>query len=213
MLVGYVRVSKADGTQVTDLQRDALLGAGVDAGRIYEDTASGKRDDRPRLAVCLKALRKGDTLVVWKLDRLGRDLRHLVNTVHDLTGRGVGLRVLTGHGATIDTTTPSGKLVFGFFAALAEFERELIVERTRAGLAAARARGRSGGRPYKMTAAKLRLAMAAMGQRETKVGELCKELSITRQTLYRHVGPDGSLRPDGQKLLNGPNHSVKPTAD
>jgi DNA invertase Pin-like site-specific DNA recombinase len=213
MLVGYARVSKADGSQVTDLQRDALLEAGVDTGRIYEDTTSGKRDDRPGLAACLKALRKGDTLVVWKLDRLGRDLRHLVNTVHDLTGRGVGLRVLTGHGATIDTTTPSGKLVFGFFAALAEFERELIVERTRAGLAAARARGRSGGRPYKMTAAKLRLAMAAMGQRETKVGELCKELSITRQTLYRHVGPDGSLRPDGQKLLNGQNHSAKPTAE
>jgi DNA invertase Pin-like site-specific DNA recombinase len=213
MLVGYARVSKADGSQVTDLQRDALLEAGVDTGRIYEDTTSGKRDDRPGLAACLKALRKGDTLVVWKLDRLGRDLRHLVNTVHDLTGRGVGLRVLTGHGATIDTTTPSGKLVFGFFAALAEFERELIVERTRAGLAAARARGRSGGRPYKMTAAKLRLAMAAMGQRETKVGELCKELSITRQTLYRHVGPDGSLRQDGQKLLNGPNRSAKPTAE
>jgi DNA invertase Pin-like site-specific DNA recombinase len=145
MLVGYARVSKADGSQVTDLQRDALLEAGVETGHIYEDTTSGKRDDRPGLAACLKALRKGDTLVVWKLDRLGRDLRHLVNTVHDLTGRGVGLRVLTGHGATIDTTTPSGKLVFGFFAALAEFERELIVERTRAGMAAARARGRSGG--------------------------------------------------------------------
>jgi DNA invertase Pin-like site-specific DNA recombinase len=213
MLVGYARVSKADGSQVTDLQRDALLEAGVETGHIYEDTTSGKRDDRPGLAACLKALRKGDTLVVWKLDRLGRDLRHLVNTVHDLTGRGVGLRVLTGHGATIDTTTPSGKLVFGFFAALAEFERELIVERTRAGMAAARARGRSGGRPYKMTAAKLRLAMAAMGQRETRVGELCKELSITRQTLYRHVGPDGSLRPDGQKLLNGPTHSGKTTAE
>jgi DNA invertase Pin-like site-specific DNA recombinase len=99
----------------------------------YEDTTSGKRDDRPGLAACLKALRQGDTLIVWKLDRLGRDLRHLVNTVHDLTSRGVGFKVLTGHGATIDTTTASGKLVFGFFAALAEFERELIVERTKAG--------------------------------------------------------------------------------
>ena len=95
----------------------------------------------------------------------------------------------------------SGKLVFGFFAALSEFERELIVERTRAGMAAARARGRNGGRPYKMTAAKLRLAMAAMGKPETKIGELCEELGISRQTLYRHVGPDGSIRPDGQKLL------------
>ena len=204
MLVGYVRVSKADGSQVTDLQRDALLGAGVNPQHIYEDTASGKRDDRPGLAACLKALRMADTLIVWKLDRLGRDLRHLVNTVHDLTERGVGFKVLTGHGATLDTTTPSGKMIFAVFGALAEFEREMIVERTKAGLAAARARGRCGGRPFKMTAAKLRLAMAAMGKPETNVAELCTELGITRQTLYRHVGPDGSLRPDGQKLLNRP---------
>ena len=132
MLVGYMRVSKADGSQVSDLQRDALVTAGVDAGHLYEDAASGKRDDRPGLAACLKALREGDTLVVWKLDRLGRDLRHLVNTVHGLTERGIGFRVLTGHGANIDTTSASGKLVFGIFAALAEFERELIIERTRA---------------------------------------------------------------------------------
>ncbi|GKW43588.1 hypothetical protein PEC301879_34460 [Pectobacterium carotovorum subsp. carotovorum] len=136
--------------------------------------------------------------MVWKLDRLGRDLRHLINTVHDLTVRRVGLKLLTGHGAAIDTTTVAGKLVFGIFAALAEFERELISERTVAGLASARARGRSGGRAFKMTAAKLRLAMAAMGQSETKVGEL----GITRQTLYRHVSPKGELRPDGTKLPN-----------
>jgi DNA invertase Pin-like site-specific DNA recombinase len=212
MLVGYVRVSKSDGSQVTDLQRDALHVAGVDPQHIYEDNASGTRDDRPGLASCLKALRDGDTLIVWKLDRLGRDLRHLVNTVHDLTARGIGFKVLTGHGATIDTGTPSGKLIFGFFGALAEFERELIGERTKAGLAAARARGRSGGRPYKMTPAKLRLAMAAMGQPETKVRELCAELGITRQTLYRYVGPDGSIRPEGQKLLDRPNSAnVKTT--
>jgi DNA invertase Pin-like site-specific DNA recombinase len=201
MLVGYMRVSKADGSQVTDLQRDALLATGVDSRHLYEDALSGKRDERPGLAACLKALREGDTLIVWKLDRLGRNLHHLVNTVHDLTARGIGLKVLTGHGTTIDTTSPSGKLVFGIFAALAEFERELIVERTKAGLAAARARGRNGGRPYKMTAAKLRLAMAAMGKPETRVGELCHELGITRQTLYRHVDPKGNLRPDGEKLL------------
>lgn len=141
-------------------------------------------------------------MLVWKLDRLGRDLRHLVNTVHDLTDRGIGLKVLTGEGAAIDTTTASGKLVFGIFAALAEFERELISERTIAGLASARARGRKGGRPYKMTAAKVRLALASMGQPETKVGDLCVELGITRQTLYRHVSPTGDLRADGQKLLN-----------
>ena len=202
MLVGYMRVSKADGSQITDLQRDALYAAGVDGRHLYEDSASGKRDDRPGLAACLKGLREGDTLVVWKLDRLGRDLRHLVNTVHDLTTQGIGFKVLTGHGASIDTTSPSGKLVFGIFAALAEFEHELIVERTRAGMAAARARGRNGGRPYKMTTAKLRLAVAAMGQPETNVGELCAELGITRQTLYRHVGPDGGLREDGRKFLS-----------
>lgn len=202
MLIGYMRVSKADGYQATDLQRDALIVAGVEPGHIYEDHASGKKDDRPGLGACLKALRAGDTLLVWKLDRLGRNLHHLINTVHDLTSRGVGLKVLTGHGAAIDTTTAAGKLVFGIFAALAEFERELISERTVAGLASARARGRKGGRPFKMTAAKLRLAMAAMGKPETTVGNLCKELGITRQTLYRHVSPQGELRPDGVKLLS-----------
>jgi DNA invertase Pin-like site-specific DNA recombinase len=201
MLIGYMRVSKADGSQATHLQRDALIEAGVDPAHIYEDQASGKREDRPGLVSCLKALRPEDTLVVWKLDRLCRDLHHLINTVHELTGRGVGLKVLTGHGAAIDTTTAAGKLVFGIFAALSEFERELISERTQAGLASARARGRHGGRPFKMTPAKLRLACAAMGKPETKVRDLCAELGITRQTLYRFVGPKGELRADGEKLL------------
>ena len=201
MLIGYIRVSKADGSQVLDLQRDALLVAGINTEHIYEDMASGSLDARPGLTACLKALRKGDTLLVWKLDRLGRNLRHLINTVHDLTARGVGFKVLTGHGASINTTTPEGKLVFGIFAALAEFERELVSERTKVGLASARARGRNGGGQYKMTSAKLRLAMAAMGQRETVVNELCKELGVTRQTLYRHIGPDGSLRRDGLKVM------------
>jgi len=194
--IGYMRVSKADGSQVLDLQKDALVAAGVSERHFYSDTASGKRDDRPGLAACLQALREGDTLVVWKLDRLGRSLRHLVNVVHDLTNRGVGLRVLTGQGAAIDTTTPAGKLVFGIFASLAEFERDLISERTRAGLASARARGLKGGRKPKMTAAKLRLAMAAMGKPETNVGDLCQELGVTRSTLYRHVSPTGQPRGD-----------------
>ena len=197
-----MRVSKADGSQATDLQRDALLEAGVEPEALYEDKASGKKDDRPQLAACLKAIRAGDTLLVWKLDRLGRDLRHLVNIVHDLTERGIGLKVLTGQGAAIDTTTASGKLVFGIFAALAEYERELISERTTAGLAAARARGRKGGRPFKMTPAKVRLAAASMGQPGTNVSDLCKELGITRQTLYRHVSPTGELRDDGHKILD-----------
>lgn len=122
---------------------------------------------------------------------------HLVNVVHDLTKRGVGLKVLAGEGASVDTTTANGRLVFGIFAALAEFERELIVERTKAGLAAARARGHHGGRPYKVTPAKLRLAQAAMGQPETRVAEF----GITRQTLYRFVSRKGELRADGLKLL------------
>ena len=201
MLVGYVRVSKSDGSQNTDLQKEALLKAGVTEDQIYEDLASGKKENRPGLQHCLKALRQGDTLVVWKLDRLGRDLRHLVNTVHDLTAREVGFKVLTGQGAAIDTTTASGKLVFGIFAALAEFEREMIKERTLAGMASARARGRMGGRPYKMTQAKLRLAMASLGQRETKIKSLCEEIGISKQTLYRHVSPTGELREDGRKLL------------
>lgn len=201
MLIGYMRVSKSDGSQALDLQRDALVEGGVDPSLIYADRASGKLEARPGLTTMLKALRKGDTLVVWKLDRLGRDLRHLVNTVQELEERGVGFKVLTGHGAAIDTATPAGKLIFGIFAALAEFERELISERTKAGLASARARGREGGAPHKMTPAKIRLAMAAMGKPETIVRLLCKELGVTRQTLYRHVGPDGSLRDAGRKRL------------
>ena len=144
MNIGYARVSKAGDAQNLDLQYDALAAAGVARDFIYEDRASGKKDSRPGLAACLKALREGDTLVVWKLDRLGRDLHHLVSVVQELTERGIGLHVLAGQGAQIDTATPAGRLVFGIFAALAEFERELIRERTLAGLEAARARGEKG---------------------------------------------------------------------
>ena len=206
MLIGYMRVSEADGSQVLDLQRDALIAAGVKPSRLYEDEASGKKDDRPGLNACLKSLREGDTLVVLKLDRLGRNLRHLVNTVHDLMERKIGFRVLSGQGANIDTTTAGGRLVFGIFAALAEFERDLIRERTIAGLASARARGRNGGRPFTMTPAKLRLAQAAMAKRDTKVSDLCKELGVTRQTLYRFVGPKGELRADATRLLKRNGH-------
>src|SRR6202041_2619414 len=135
MLIGYVRVSKSDGTQTSAPQRDAMLAAGVEPARIYEDLASGRHDARPGLIACLKAIQPGNTLVLWKLDRLGRDLRHLVNTVEDLRTRGVGLKVLTGAGAQIDTATANGRLAFGIFAAFAEFERELIAERTVPGLA------------------------------------------------------------------------------
>ncbi len=201
MLLGYARVSKKDGSQVVDLQLDAIKKAGVKSKHIYQDCASGKREDRPNLTACLKALREGDTLVVWKLDRLGRDLRHLVNTVHDLSSCGIAFIILAGQGANIDTTSAGGKLVFGIFAALAEFERELIRERTNAGLVAARARGRKGGWKFSMTRAQVRLAQVAMKTRDTSVADLCNELGTTRATLYRYVGPNGELREHGRQVL------------
>ena len=141
MLTGYALVSKTDGSQLLDLQRDALIDAGVAADRIYEDRVSGRKDYWLDLEACLKALQPGNTRPVWKLDRLGRDLPDLVAMVDDLRGRDVGLKVLAGAGAEIDTTIRNGRLVVGIFAALAEFERELIAERTWAGLAAARVGG------------------------------------------------------------------------
>lgn len=201
MWVGYIRVSKSDGSQTLTLQHDALLAAGIEPSRIYEDLASGRRDDRPGLNACLKALQPGNTLVVWKLDRLGRDLKHLVTTVEELRAREVGLKVLAGAGARIDTTTPDGRLFFGIFAALAEFERELIAERTRAGLAAARARGRKGGRPRKMDRATLTMAMTAMADPKTNAGDIAKRLGITTTTLYAYINGDGSLKAAGQAIL------------
>lgn len=194
MLIGYARVSKNDGSQVLDLQKDALLSAGVQQDRMYEDHASGKNDARPGLGACLKSLREGDTLIVWKLDRLGRSLKHLVDTVDDLRKRGIGFRVLSGHGAQIDTTTPNGRMVFGIFAVLAEFERELISERTKAGLASARARGRKGGRPKKMDETTLRLASQAMSDPNARAVDIAKRLGITTATLYAYVNGDGSLK-------------------
>ena len=204
MLIGYARVSKADGSQSLDLQRDALAAAGVDDAQIYSDKASGKKDDLPGLDACLKALRKGDVLVIWKLDRLGRSLQHLVQVVAELTKRGVGLKVITGQGAQIDTTTPAGRLSFGIFASLAEFESELIRERTMAGLQAARARGRHGGRRFALTKAQIRLAQAAMANRDTSVAHLCKELGVKPVTLYRYFDPNGNLRDHGVRALTTP---------
>lgn len=201
MLIGYARVSKADGSQSLDLQLDALKNADVQPKQIYSDQASGKKDERPELDACLKALRKGDVLVVWKLDRLGRSMHHLVKIVSDLSERDIGLKVLTGQGAQIDTTTAAGRLCFGIFAALAEFESELIRERTMAGLAAARARGRKGGRRFALTKAQVRLAQAAMSHRDTSIADLCNELGVKPVTLYRYVDPKGNLRDYGKRVL------------
>src|SRR4029453_2818835 len=205
MLIGYMRVSKSDGTQTLDLQHDALLAAGVTPERLYTDRASGRQDDRPGLATCLQALQPGDTLVVWKLDRLGRNLKHLISVVDDLQQRQIGFKVLAGAGVQIDTTTADGRWVFEIFAALAEFEAELIRERTRAGLAVARARGRRGGRPRKITKEVLRTAMAALSAQTTSARIVARRLGVPggppAPTLYMYVNRDGSLKQAGQALF------------
>lgn len=189
-VVGYARVSTVE--QTLDLQRDAL--AAADVGCLYEEQASGKSADRPELAHCLKALREGDTLVVWRLDRLGRNLKDLVQIVTELEARGVKFKSLT---ESIDTCGPAGKLVFHMFAALAQFERELLRERTLAGLAAARARGRRGGRPPRLKTSEQRIALAMMKNREMSVAAIAEHLGVSRSTLYnlqndrnQVIGPD-----------------------
>jgi DNA invertase Pin-like site-specific DNA recombinase len=147
-------------------------------------------------------LQPGNTLVVWKLDRLGRNLKHLVITVEDLRLRGIGLKILAGLGAQIDTGTANGRLFFGIFATLAEFERELILERTKSGLAAARARGRMGGRPRKMDRAMLTMAMSAMTDPKANAAVVALRLGITTTTLYTYVNGDGTLKQRGKALLD-----------
>ena len=185
MLIGYARVSTED--QTLDLQRDALTKAGCD--RILTDTMSGATAARPGLADALAYARPGDTLVVWRLDRLGRSLRHLIETVTDLERRGVGFKSLT---EAIDTTSPGGKLIFHIFGALAEFERDLIRERTQAGLVAARSRGRKGGRPKVQAFTdpkKLALARQLYAAGQTPVDSICQMFKISRATFYRYVAP------------------------
>jgi DNA invertase Pin-like site-specific DNA recombinase len=180
-LMGYARVSTAD--QNPDVQLDALQEAGC--LRVFVDQASGVLDERPELSKLLEQLQPGNTLVVWKLDRLGRSLRHLIDVVSELQGKGVGFRSLHEN---IDTTTPGGKLVFHVFGALAEFERDMIRERTYAGLAAARARGRKGGRPPTMTPAKLQMARAMYEKKEYAVEAIAKTIGVSKATVYRHLG-------------------------
>src|SRR4051812_711843 len=180
MLIGYARISTQD--QNLDLQRDALQKAGCE--QIYTDQVSGTKATRPGLTEALSHLRAGDTLVVWRLDRLGRSLRHLIDTVTDLQERGIGFKSIQ---ESIDTTTSGGKLVFHIFGALAEFEREIIRERTQAGLHAARARGRSGGRPKKLTNKKAAMARQLYQDRTHSIDEICKILGISRTTFYRYM--------------------------
>ena len=180
MKVGYARVSTTE--QDLSLQLDALKDAGCE--KIHEDRISGAKTDRPGLQEALAYLRKGDTLVVWRLDRLGRSLKHLIETVNDLEERGIGFQSLQ---EAIDTTTSSGRLVFHIFGALAEFERNLIRERTQAGLAAARARGRKGGRPKSLDAKKTELLYELYDSKKHTVKEICEMIGISRPTLYSYL--------------------------
>jgi DNA invertase Pin-like site-specific DNA recombinase len=187
-LLGYARVSTFD--QNPDLQRDALKAAGC--FRVFTDKASGALDNRRELAKVLDQLRPGDTLVVWRLDRLGRSLRHLIETVTALADRNIGFRSLTEN---IDTTTSSGKLVFHLFGSLAEFERDLIRDRTIAGLTSARARGRFGGRPRALTPDKLVIAQQMHATRNHTMQAIADVVGVSRATLYRHLN-DAETAPD-----------------
>jgi DNA invertase Pin-like site-specific DNA recombinase len=180
MNIGYARVSTDD--QKLDLQMDALQNAGCN--EIYQDVASGAKVQRTGLDKAVQYIRSGDTLVVWKLDRLGRSLKHLIDVVNDLNSRGVFFKSIREN---IDTSNSGGKLTFHLFGALAEFERDIISERTMAGLAAARARGRVGGRPTVMNEQKIKLAKQLMSNPSNNANEVAKTLGVSRATLYRHL--------------------------
>jgi DNA invertase Pin-like site-specific DNA recombinase len=180
-IVGYARVSTFE--QILDLQQDALTAAGCT--RIFTDTASGSIAERKGLDQALDYVREGDVLVVWRLDRLGRSLKYLIEVITTLNERGIGFKSLTEQ---IDTTTSGGKLIFHVFGALAEFERDVIRDRTQAGLAAARARGRMGGRPKKLgTGGKIAMAQALYDDKTHSIADICRTLGISRTTLYRYI--------------------------
>jgi DNA invertase Pin-like site-specific DNA recombinase len=191
MLVGYMRVSSADDRQSVDLQRDALIAAGVDERHIHADKASGARDDRPGLKACLAWLKEGDTLVVWKLDRLGRSLPHLLSIITDFRTRGIAFRSLT---EAMDTTTPHGELLFSMFGALAQYERALTRERVMAGLAAAKRRGRQGGRPPMIDAEKIEAITAALDGGASKAA-VCRNFGVARSTLIDTLARIGWTAP------------------
>ncbi len=181
MIIGYIRVSTYD--QNLDLQKDALNHAGCE--KIFEDQTSGSKSARLGLDQMMEVVREGDTIVVWRLDRLGRSLKHLIELVTHFEQNQIGLKSLQ---ESIDTTTPSGKLIFHIFGALAEFERNLIRERTNAGLAAARARGRKGGRPESLDSQKKQALVKLYNSKEHSVSEICQMMGISKPTLYKYVG-------------------------
>ena len=180
MIIGYARVSTED--QNLDLQLDALKEAGCK--KIFQDKISGVKEDRDGLLQVMDIVRPGDTLVVWKLDRLGRSLQHLISVVDELKGKDVYFKSIK---ESLDTSSSTGKLIFHIFGALAEFERDIIRERTMAGLKAARARGRIGGRPKIMNEKKIKLAHTLMADKSRPVNEICEILGVSKATLYRHL--------------------------
>jgi DNA invertase Pin-like site-specific DNA recombinase len=180
MNIGYARVSTQD--QTLNLQKDALEKIGCT--KIFTDTASGAKAERIGLEEALEYVREGDTLVVWRLDRLGRSLKHLIETITELNNRKIGFKSIQEN---IDTTTSGGKLVFHIFGALAEFERDIIRERTSAGLKAARARGRKGGRPKKLVGKRVAMLKELYNNKNNSIDEICKTLNISRTTLYRYI--------------------------
>jgi len=186
-LIGYARVSTS--AQELNLQLDALKQAGCKKQHIFTDQISGSKAERPGLAECLKELKKGDTLIIWRLDRLGRSLRNLIDIVEQLQKRGVGFRSINDGG--IDTTTASGELIFNIFGTLAQFERRLIQERTQAGLTAARARGKKAGRPkISNDDPKVQMAKKMSKNLNISIGEICATLKISRASYYRYLGID-----------------------
>lgn len=199
MLVGYMRISSDNDRQTTNLQRDALLAAGVDERHLFQDQASGARDDRPGLAKALEFVRPGDCLIVWKLDRLGRSLPHLLSVVMGLKERGVAFRSLTEQ---MDTSTPQGEFLFHIFGALAQFERTLTQERVKAGLEAARRRGRRGGRPRAVDGEKLAAILKALEGGATKAA-VCRTFGIKRSTLIDTLARVGWEGPGKEIALGG----------
>lgn len=194
MRIGYARVSTVD--QTLDLQLDALKAAGCDEANIFTDTISGSKTARPGLEQAFRYLRPGDTLVVWRLDRLGRSLKHLIETITALHEKGIGFKSLNEQ---IDTATPTGKLIFHVFGALAEFERDLIRERTHAGLLAARARGKRGGRPAKLSPQQVAMAQKMHSDPSIPLEELLKTFKVSKATLYRYLDVDAHK--DGESRL------------
>jgi DNA invertase Pin-like site-specific DNA recombinase len=206
MLIGYMRVSSSDDRQSVDLQRDALISAGVDERHLQEDKASGAKDDRPRLKACLADLRDGDCLVVWKLDRLGRSLTHLLSIITELKGRGIAFRSLTEQ---MDATTPHGELLFSIFVALAQYERSLTRERIVAGLAAAKRRGKQGRRPHAFAQEKVDQIIAALEGGASKAA-VCRTFSVARSTLIDTLARVGWTGPSDKKP--GPSKRTRSAA-